>query len=65
MGDFNAKIGKLQKDEYLVIKQYAYGTRNARGQRLIDLAMENKLAIINTYFKKKKKRKWTWQSPNS
>lgn len=64
MGDFNAKIGKPQKDEYLIMKQYGYGTRNSRGQRLIDFAIENKLAIINTFYRKKEKRKWTWQSPN-
>lgn len=64
MGDFNAKIGKPQKDEHLIMKQYGYGKRNARGQRLIDFAMENKLAIINTFYNKRGKRKWTWRSPN-
>lgn len=64
MGDFNAKIGMPLKDEYLVMKQHGYGTRNIRGQRLVNFAMENKLAIINTFFKKKDKRRWTWQSPN-
>jgi exonuclease III len=64
MGDFNAKIGIPQKEEYPVMKQHGYGTRNVRGQRLINFAMENKLAIINTFYKKKRKRRWTWQSPN-
>ncbi|KAG6454358.1 hypothetical protein O3G_MSEX008707, partial [Manduca sexta] len=64
MGDFNAKIGVPEKDEHLVMKQYGYGKRNDRGQRLVDFALENKLTIINTCFKKKQNKRWTWRSPN-
>ncbi|GBP68039.1 Craniofacial development protein 2 [Eumeta japonica] len=63
MGDFNAKVGHPRKDEHLVTKQFGYGTRNNRGQRLVDFALEHKLAIINTCFKKAK-QKWTWRSPD-
>ncbi|CAH2092926.1 unnamed protein product [Euphydryas editha] len=41
-----------------------HGDRNDRGQRLINYAFENKLSIINTYFKKKSSRRWTWRSPS-
>lgn len=64
MGDANAKIGQPKKDEYLITKMNGYGERNQRGQRLIDFALENKLSILNTFFKKKSNRKWTWRSPN-
>lgn len=64
MGDFNAKIGQPRPDEYLVMKPNGYGERNERGQTLIDFALENQLAILNTFFKKKTKRRWTWLSPN-
>ncbi|CAK1555912.1 unnamed protein product [Leptosia nina] len=64
MGDFNAKIGHPQKEKSLVMKKFGYGKRNDRGQRLIDFAFENKLTIINTCFKKKPNRRWTWKSPN-
>lgn len=64
MGDFNAKIGQPRLDEYLVMKQNGYGVRNERGQRLIDFAPENNLAIINTFYKKKQRNRWTWLSPN-
>ncbi|GBP01096.1 LINE-1 retrotransposable element ORF2 protein [Eumeta japonica] len=64
MGDFNAKVGHPRKDEHLVTKQFGYGTRNNRGQRLVDFALEHKLAIINTCFKKKPNKKWTWRSPD-
>ncbi|GBP23084.1 Craniofacial development protein 2 [Eumeta japonica] len=63
MGDFNAKIGAPKDTENFIMKQYGYGVRNDRGQRLIDFALENKLTIINTCFKKKENRRWTWRSP--
>ncbi|XP_059045531.1 uncharacterized protein LOC131841264 [Achroia grisella] len=59
MGDFNAKIGAPKDQEYIIMKQYGYGERNERGQRLVDFALEQKLTIINTYFKKKPNRRWT------
>lgn len=64
MGDFNAKIGIPKPEEHLIMKQHGYGKRNDRGQKLIEFARENKLTIINTCFKKKPKRRWTWCSPN-
>nr|XP_032525339.1 craniofacial development protein 2-like [Danaus plexippus plexippus] len=64
MGDFNAKIGQPRKDEHLVMKANGYGERNRRGQKLIDLALELKLAILNTFFHKNPNRRWTWRSPN-
>lgn len=64
MGDFNAKIGQPKPDEYLIMKSNGYGERNQRGQRLIDFAIENKMSILNTYFKRKPKRRWTWRSPS-
>lgn len=41
---------------------HGYGIRSERGQRFIDYASENKLPILNTFFKKSKKTKWTWRS---
>lgn len=64
MGDLNAKIGKPRQEEHLIMKNNGYGVRNSRGQRLIDFALENNLSIMNTFFKKKLKNKWTWRSPD-
>ncbi|XP_022816853.1 uncharacterized protein LOC111349834 [Spodoptera litura] len=64
MGDFNAKIGQPKQAENLITKSYGYGHRNRRGEKLIQFACENKLAILNTFFKKKNNRRWTWRSPN-
>lgn len=64
MGDFNAKIGQPKPEENLIMKSHGYGIRNNRGERLIEFAYENKLSIINTFYKKKNNQKWTWRSPD-
>lgn len=63
IGDFNAKIGQPKPSE-TVTGNYGYGDRNCRGNRLIDFAYENNLAIINTFFKKNNKQRWTWKAPD-
>ncbi|GBP46288.1 Craniofacial development protein 2 [Eumeta japonica] len=64
MGDFNAKVG-ITKEVHLITKQFGYGKRNDRGQKLVDYAPGNKLTIINTCFKKNPSRRWTWRSPDA
>lgn len=64
MGDFNAKIGYPKIEESLCMGNFGYGQRNKRGQQLIDYALEYELSIMNTFFKKKPERRWTWISPN-
>lgn len=64
MGDYNAKIGKPKPEEHLIMSKYGYGTRNSRGERLINFANENKLSIMNTFFKKPNNERWTWRSPD-
>ena len=64
LGDFNAKIGQPRKEENLIMGSYGYGSRNERGEQLISYAYENKLSFINTFFKKRLSRRWTWMSPD-
>ncbi|XP_047998769.1 uncharacterized protein LOC125236115 [Leguminivora glycinivorella] len=74
MGDFNGKIGIKSKTnnktqtstnrENAVIGKFSTGERNDNGKRLIDLAFTYNLKVMNTFFKKKHSRKWTWISPN-
>lgn len=61
MGDFNAKVG-YGKEGYTV-GNFGLGTRNERGNQLIQFCIENKLAIMNTFFKLPKRRLYTWKSP--
>ncbi|CAF4821665.1 unnamed protein product [Pieris macdunnoughi] len=66
MGDFNGQIGERQRDEDAIIGPYTYSSkpRSRNGKMLMDFAMENNLTILNTVFKKKKNRMWTWLSPD-
>ena len=59
MGDFNAKIGTRNQGEENVMGKFGFGTRNERGQRLIEFALGSKLFIANSKFKKNINRKWT------
>ncbi|GBP44640.1 ATP-dependent DNA helicase Q5 [Eumeta japonica] len=64
IGDFNAKIGLTKPEENMITGKYGCGKRNKRGERLIQHANEHKLSVMNTFFKKKLSRRWTWQSPD-
>ncbi|XP_067127708.1 craniofacial development protein 2-like [Centruroides vittatus] len=63
MGDFNARIGAKEKNETSVGK-FGHGKRNERGDMLVDFAEAEKFYIMNSFFKKKSSRKWTWRHPN-
>ncbi|CAB3228197.1 unnamed protein product [Arctia plantaginis] len=64
MGDFNGQVGVCNPGEDYTIGKYGYGKRSKNGERLVTLALENKLKILNTFYNKKISRKWTWISPN-
>ncbi|KAJ0176142.1 hypothetical protein K1T71_008316 [Dendrolimus kikuchii] len=65
IGDFNAKVGQHETEdsENFVLGKFGYGTRNKRGEKLIQHALEYKLTIMNSFFKARKNHKWTWLSP--
>jgi endonuclease/exonuclease/phosphatase family metal-dependent hydrolase len=64
MGDFNSQIGKQNEGESNIMGPHSVGKRNENGRLLIDFALEYNLKIMNTYFKKKLDRTWTWISPD-
>ena len=63
MGDFNAKVG-LEDPAKSCIGPYGLGARNTRGDSLINFAESHQPKIMNTFFKKRLHRRWTWISPN-
>jgi hypothetical protein len=63
-GDWNAKVGSDNLDWKSVMGQYGYGSRNERGERLLEFATAHNLYICNTRFQHKSNRKWTWASPD-
>ena len=62
MGDWNVKIGRTEKSE--CVGQYGRGTRNERGDKLIEFCIANGLLIGNTLFQHHPRRLWTWAGPD-
>ncbi len=64
MGDFNTQIGQRQVGEEIVMESYNYRTRNERGEYLLNFCHQHNIKIINSFFKKRSGKMWTWMSPN-
>ncbi|XP_052738586.1 uncharacterized protein LOC128198269 [Bicyclus anynana] len=64
MGDFNAQVGTPRNGEDIVLGPYSYGKRTRNGQKLMEMAFENNMTILNSQFKKRTSRRWTWISPD-
>ncbi|CAG4972521.1 unnamed protein product [Colias eurytheme] len=64
MGDFNGQIGTQNRGEEYSIGDFGFGTRSKNGTRLVNFSLENKLSVLNSFYKKKLTKKWTWISPN-
>ena len=47
-----------------IIGPFGSGTRNQRSDRLAEFAEAKKLYIMNSFFKKRIGKRWTWQSPD-
>jgi exonuclease III len=61
MGDWNSVVG--DKAHHNTVGPYGLGRRNQKGQMLIDFYERNGFVITNTWFKKPKRRLYTWKSP--
>ena len=58
-----AKVGRREDGENSV-GLHGYNDRNQRGTRFVEFTESNNLKILNSFFKKRDKKKWTWESPN-
>ena len=62
IGDWNANIGS---QEILgVTGKFGLGVQNEAGQRLTEFCQGNALVIANTLFQQRKRRLYTWTSPD-
>lgn len=61
MGDFNTKVGEKQIEERPV-GHSGIGSRNSRGDSLVEFAQRNNPRIMNILFWKRNKE-WTWKGP--
>ena len=64
MGDFNSQVGERYAEEKHILGPYNYGKRNESGERLLNFCTSNNLKVVNTYFKKRAGKRWTWVAPN-
>ena len=62
IGDYNAKIGEGRDNK--TVGPHGLGTRNERGNRLIEFATKHKVFITNTWFEQKRSARHTWTSPD-
>ena len=63
MGDFNAIFGvRSINDNIKCVRTFGIGNRNDRGERLLDFAEENNLAITISIFQKAENIYWTWKA---
>ena len=62
IGDWKAKVGSQETPE--VTGKFGLGVWNEAGQRLIEFCQENTLVIANTLFQQRKRRLYTWTSPD-
>ncbi|KAK6032605.1 hypothetical protein OSTOST_01209 [Ostertagia ostertagi] len=56
---------KLQKLGNRTLKMVRCGSKNDRGNRLIEFAEQHQFSITNIFFEKKAKRLWTWRSSDA
>ena len=61
MGDWNAVVGE-GRDE-LVIGKFGLGTRNERGDKLVDFCKRNRMVVTNTWFEQERRCRYTWKKP--
>ena len=65
MGDLNAKVGIERRPEERRVKgPFGLEEQNERGEKFVNVCMENNQTIANTFFKQHPKRLYTWTSPN-
>ena len=63
IGDWNAKVGSQEIPG--ITGKFGLGVRNEVGQRLTKFCQENALVIANTLFQQRKRRLYTWTSPDA
>jgi len=49
LGDWNAVVGENSEDD--CVGNFGLGSRNERGQKLVEFCKKNRMMITNTWFK--------------
>src|SRR5713101_4669130 len=62
-GDLNAKLG-VGTNGGRYIGPFGSGIRNERGDRLAEFTEAENFYVMNSFFRKRIGKRWTWQSPD-
>jgi len=60
MGDWNSVVG--DESHRNIVGSHGLGRKNRRGQMLINFCETNGLIVANTWFRKPKRRMYTWKA---
>jgi len=61
MGEWNSQVG--DKSHQNIVQPRVLGRRKQTGQMHINLNERNGLVLTNTWFKRPKRRMYTWKAP--
>ena len=61
-GDLNGHVGEGNTGEEVFVGRFGLGVRNAEGNRIVEFAQKMEMAIVNTFFEKRKEHKITYKS---
>jgi hypothetical protein len=62
LGDWNAKVGREEIYQGLILRHSMHLHTNNNGQRLVDFAAAKNMVVSSTYFPHKEIHKQTWRS---
>ena len=60
--DLNGHVGEGNRGDEEVMGRYGVGGRNVEGQMIVDFAKRMRMAVVNTYFKKREEHRVTYRS---
>jgi hypothetical protein len=63
MGDWNSVVG--DEPYRNIVGPHGLGRKNQSGKILVNFCERNKLIVINTWFRKPKRRLYTWKAPRA
>ena len=65
IGDLNGHVGQDRTGIENILGAFGIGDRNRDGENIIHFCLQNRMAIMNSFYKHRESQKWTWYRWNS